>query len=357
MDSIERVLCAAKRKPGDGKLPVCFHFADKETEWKYADAFGIPREDFMRSLGGDVRDAFLIEDIQLICSDPVVMNKAYELGFARPSSLMNAAVDSWGCAWSVKCLGQILRSSPIADMQQVYDFKYPDPDRPNVFYGAAEALDAIHADGRASFIAQYYTLFERAWALTGYENFLTACYTDEDEVDYLLDQITENKIKTAEKICALKPTLGHTGDDFGLQRGGVMSLELFKRFFKPRYEKIWGVYRKHGIPVMHHSCGDCSMYVGEMIDAGLDMLHTVQQTCMNIDDLAREYGRDISFFASIDTVDILANGSPDDVRRNVDRTVSVLGKYNGLLLSMINIMPNAPVENVKAAVEQINTYR
>ena len=108
---------------------------------------------------------------------------------------------------------------------------------------------------------------------------------------------------------------------------------------------------------MHHSCGDCSMYIPDMIDAGLDMLHTVQQTCMDIQKLSQEYGKDLSFFASTDTVSILENGTTDDVKRNVDFTVEHLGKHNGLLLSMINIMPNAPFENVKAAIEQIKTYR
>ena len=54
---------------------------------------------------------------------------------------------------------------------------------------------------------------------------------------------------------------------------------------------------------------------------------------------------------------MLEKGTPDDARRNVDYTVEQLGKYNGLLLSMINIMPTAPFENVKAAIEQIKKYR
>ena len=182
-------------------------------------------------------------------------------------------------------------------------------------------------------------------------------YTDPDAVEFLLDRITENKIRMAERICELNPDIGHTGDDFGSQTGGVMSLEMFRKFFKPRYEKIWGVYKRHGIPVMHHSCGDCSMYIPDMIDAGLDMLHTVQQTAMDISMLSREYGKDLSWFASTDTVSVLEKGTPDDVRRNVDYTVEQLGKYNGLLLSMINIMPTAPFENVKAAIEQIKKYR
>jgi len=108
---------------------------------------------------------------------------------------------------------------------------------------------------------------------------------------------------------------------------------------------------------MHHSCGDCSMYLPDMIDSGLDMLHTVQQTAMDISVLSREYGRDLAWFASTDTVSVLNTGTPDDVRRNVDYTVEQLGKNGGLLLAAINIMPEAPCENVKALIEQMQKYR
>ena len=348
---------AALRKPNGGSLPIFIHFADKVTEKKYADYFGMDLESFHQWLDNDIQDVFLLEDIQMRNTDKEAIELSRRFGFAVDKGLPNAAYDNWGCAWTMDCLGQELRESPIKDIEEVYDWPYPDPDNPNIFYGISEIIQKIHDDGYAAFVGQNYSLFERAWAMTGYTDFLTYCYTDEEAVEFLLDRITENKIRIAERICELNPDLGHTGDDFGLQTSGVMSLEMYRKFFKPRYEKIWGVYKKHGIPVMHHSCGNCSMYIPDMIDAGLDMLHTVQQTAMDISVLSREYGRDLSWFASTDTVSVLEKGTPEDVRRNVDYTVEQLGKYDGLLLSMINIMPTAPYENVRAAIEQVKKYR
>lgn len=348
---------AVHRRTSGGKLPVYFHFADKHTEKKYAEYFGMEQDEFYKWMDNDIRDIFLLEDIQMICSEKEKLEKAYEYGFAVNIGKPGIARDVWGCGWSVDCLGQELRMSPISDMEQVYHYTYPDPGKEGIFYQAREAIAENEAGGYASFTAQYYSLFERAWSMTGYENFLAACYAEPEEVEFLLDRITENKVRMAEQICSLGVTIGHTGDDFGLQRGGVMSLELFRKFFKPRYEKIWGVYKKHGIPVMHHSCGDCRMYLEDMIDAGLDMLHPVQQTCMDIRDLAERYGRDLSFFGSIDTINVLTNGTEDEVRRNVDQTVEILGRYHGLVLSMINVLPNVPEKNVAAAMRQMMEYR
>jgi len=356
MTSKELVANAARRKASDNKVPLYFHFADKPTEKKYADCYGMEQADFYEWLNSDLRDIFLIEDLHLQIQAEGFLSKAYDLGFAVDKGLYNAAYDVWGCAWTIDCLGQELRESPIRDISEVFDYPYPDTEKPRLFYGVQEAIDVNNSGGYASVITQYYTLFERAWAMTGYSEFMMACYTDLDAVEYLLDRITENKVRIAERICELYPTLGHTGDDFGLQRGGVISTELFKKLFKPRYEKIWGVYKKNGIPVVHHSCGDCSMYLEDMIDAGLDILHPVQQTSMDINEIADRFGKDLSFFGSIDTADVMTGGTPDDVRRNVDKTVECLNRYNGLILSMINVMPNAPYENVRAAIEQMKMY-
>ncbi|MFT3850768.1 MAG: uroporphyrinogen decarboxylase family protein [Propionivibrio sp.] len=357
MDRRTLVRNAATRKSSDGIIPTFIHFADRVTEQKYANQFGMELSDFRKWIDNDIEDIFLLEDIQMRNTDKEQIAESYRFGFAKDKGLQNAAFDSWGCAWTMDCLGQELRSSPITDIEEVYDYPYPDPNNPDIFHGIGNIVKKIHDKGHAVFIGQNYSLFERAWAMTGYADFLVYCYTDPEAVEYLLARITENKIRIAERICELGTDLGHTGDDYGLQCSGVMSLEMFNKFFKPCYEKIWGVYKKNGIPVMHHSCGDCSMYIPDMIDAGLDMLHTVQQTSMDIRQLSQEYGKDLSFFASIDTVQVLEKGTPDEVRRNVYFTVEHLGKNNGLLLSAINIMPDTPFENVRAAIEQIKSYR
>ena len=353
MTKHELIRKVAKREATDGRLPIYFHFADYVTEQKYADYFGMSRAEFAEWMHNDLRDIFLLEDIHIICSDARELEKARERGFVFPSDLEGAASDRWGCHWSMHGLGQELRKGVFTDITEAFDHAYPDPDNPAIFDGVQEKIDTFNAADSGWYIAQYYTLFERAWGMTGYGAFLEALYTEPEAVEFLLDKITDYKVRMAEKICEFNPTLGHTGDDFGLQIGPVMSLDIWKKYFKPRYEKIWGVYKKHGIPVMHHSCGDCRLFIEDMIDAGLDMLHPIQQTSMDINDVSERFSRDLSFFASIDTIETLTYGTKDDVIRNIENTVEKLGKHNGLLLGMINVMPNTPPENVEVAMKRM----
>lgn len=357
MTSRELIENVIRRKSSGNVVPVHFGFADQKTAATVASGFGMTPEEFSAWLDNDLKQKYPIEDVQYISMAGTDYEMAKKLGFARPSPLKNAILDRFGCTWSVNCVGQELRAGCLDDIEDVYEYAFPSPDHPDSLWGVKEWIDDCHSRGYATVVHQNHNIFERSWAMLGFEDLLAACYTDPEAVEYLLDKLTEIKVRMAERICELKPTLGHTGDDFGLQRGGVMSLEMWRKFFKPRYEKIWGVYKKHGIPVVHHSCGDCSLYLEDMIEIGLNLLNPVQQTAMDIHEISARFGDSLSFFGSIDTIDTLTHGTPDDVRRNVDETLETLGRNNGLLLSMLNVMPETPFENIRAAIERMLEYR
>ena len=357
MKSRDLILNAAKRKSSGGALPLQFAFADSATEKNFADYMGMSQAELSAWLDNDLKTAYPIEDSEFVPLTGGDIDLAKKFGFAKDSPMEGAFVDFYGCTWAMNCIGQELKKGSIKDVEEVYTFPYPPADHPESLHGLDAWVKNWENAGYATVIFQEHNMFERAWAMMGYEEFLVACYTDPEAVEYFLDRLTERKVIMAERICALRPSVGHTGDDFGIQSGGVMSPEMFRRFFKPRYEKIWSVYKKHGIPVLHHSCGDCSLYLEDMIEIGLTMVNPVQQNAMDIRELSRRFGDSLTFFASIDAVDTLINGKPDDVRRNVDETVEILGRNNGLILSMLNVMPETPPENVKTAIEQMMQYR
>ena len=76
-----------------------------------------------------------------------------------------------------------------------------------------------------------------------------------------------------------------------------------------------------------------------------------------IAELKKNYGDRITFYGGIDCQEILTNGTPDDVRKNVNNAVSILGKNGGFILSPINVMSNVPVDNLKALIDTVNMYR
>jgi uroporphyrinogen decarboxylase len=81
----------------------------------------------------------------------------------------------------------------------------------------------------------------------------------------------------------------------------------------------------------------------------------VQVSAKGMDDLAglkSAGGGQLTFWGGIDTQQLLPNGSPDEIRREVRRTIEILGKDGGYVLASVhNLLNNVPAENIIAMYE------
>ncbi|MCX6089233.1 MAG: uroporphyrinogen decarboxylase, partial [Candidatus Atribacteria bacterium] len=143
------------------------------------------------------------------------------------------------------------------------------------------------------------------------------------------------------------------GDDFGTQRGLLLSQEMWREFFKPRWAKVWKIYKDAGLPVIHHTCGNITDIIGDMIDIGLNILEPVQPV-MDLKYLKKEFGKDITFFGGIDTQEFLPYGTPREVKLLARETIETLGQGGGMIIyPSQEIMNDVPIENIVALVDTI----
>lgn len=357
MNSRDRVQAVLTGKPVD-RLPVDFHFADETALKTFAKYYSMEAEEFLTYLENDVRHLYVMDEVELFLQSKRYMQYAFNNEFAFPNP-QNADLcfDQWGVGWNMVSDGQLPVSHPLNDWKDIDKIQAPDPKRPENFYIIDKKIAGYRNRNLAVDIAQYFGPFERGYLIRGFENFMIDMYEEPDEVEVLLDRITEYRMEMAEEICKRDVTYGHSGDDFGTQGGPIMSINLWRQFFKPRLKRIWGVYKAHGIPVVHHSCGDCEQFLDEMIEIGMDAIHPVQATAMDIHKLSARYGSRLVFYGGFDTQDVLTFGTPDQVRANVKDTVETLGKYGRMFCAPINIMRNVSLENFQALVESVHQYR
>jgi uroporphyrinogen decarboxylase len=144
------------------------------------------------------------------------------------------------------------------------------------------------------------------------------------------------------------------GDDFGTQAGPMMSVATWRRYFEKGFRAFIDLAHRYGIRVMHHTCGGVRPLIPLFIDAGLDILQSLQPRAagMDLTTLKREFGRHICLQGSIDIQHTLPFGSPDDVRGEVRQRLQV-GKPGGgfIICTAHNIQVDAPLANVIALIE------
>lgn len=148
-------------------------------------------------------------------------------------------------------------------------------------------------------------------------------------------------------------------DDFGAQRGPMISLEMFRRLHKPCLKRVFDVAHRHDVKAMMHSCGASFDFIGDFIEMGTDILDPIQTTAEGMEPvrLKREFGNAISFHGGIDTQRILVKGGPDDVRRHIDELIEGFDGAGYILAPAHYIQADAPFENVLAIFEHISALR
>ena len=196
------------------------------------------------------------------------------------------------------------------------------------------------------------SLYERAWTLAGMEELLVAMAMYPSMVHELLDKICDRNMRVIDIAMEYDVDGFYFGDDWGSQRGTIMSPEHWRTFFKPRFARMYGRVKERGGYVLHHSCGDIKSVMPDLIEMGCDCYETVQPEIYDLAELKREYGADVTFWGAISVQQLLPQGTPEQVREETIRTIDLMGKDGGYIASPTHVVPDdVPPENVFAMME------
>jgi uroporphyrinogen decarboxylase len=144
------------------------------------------------------------------------------------------------------------------------------------------------------------------------------------------------------------------GEDLGTQIGPMISPSLYAKHFRPRHQQFVDLARRHGVPVMFHSCGSSSWVFDQLIEMGVAVIDTLQPEAKNMEPayLKSTFGDELSFHGCISTAGPVTYGTPDEVTANVEEVLSIMKPGGGFALAPTHwLQDNSPVENVVAMYE------
>ena len=271
--------------------------------------------------------------------------------YADPAEFGDTLTDEYGVMWTTNAIDRGAPVGPCLPEPNLTGYRFPDPTAEYRF----EDLPQWCASNREHFtIIWVGDLWERATFMRGMENILLDVALRPNFVEKLLDGITEYILRTMRILLERFEFDGIAlSDDYGTQKALVMSPAHWHRLIKPRLRRIYGLARKHGRTVFHHSCGHVTPIIAGMIEAGLDILHPVQPETMDIARLKREFGRGVTLCGGLGTQDLLPRGTVDEVRAEVRRLKREMGKGGGYILEPgITVQDDVPVENMLALIEE-----
>ncbi|MEG1513523.1 MAG: uroporphyrinogen decarboxylase family protein [Clostridia bacterium] len=271
--------------------------------------------------------------------------------------------DEWGMVGRMVGLYGETVGRPLSACETIEDldaYRFPDPLAPARWTFAQEMIAKYRAD--YAIVGDLEAcLFELAWNLVGLEKFLMDLVCEEDYIEPLLDRVIAYSTACGLKMIELGVDMIWTGDDFGTQKGLMISKELWCKYFKPRYRKMFDAFRaaNPNIKIAYHSCGSIHPLIEDYAQIGLDFLNPMQPaaTDMELGKLYREFGNRLGFFGGVDVQDVLPNGRPEDVRAEVRRCMDAVNKSPRYIIAPAhNIQPDTAPENILAFFDEAIHY-
>ncbi|NLC69178.1 MAG: hypothetical protein GX754_10465 [Clostridiaceae bacterium] len=238
-------------------------------------------------------------------------------------------------------------------LEEILDFPYPSVE----WYTGdhmKKAVDKAHENNLVT-TCHLCHMYEDAWQIRGYEAFLMDMIENPEICEYILDRIAERNLKKAVAAAKAGVDVIISADDVANQRDLMFSIQLWRKFMKTRWAKVYQAVReiKPDIQIWYHSDGNIEKIIPELIEIGVTILNPVQPECLDPVAVKKQYGDKIIIDGTIGTQTTMPFGTVEDVKQVIRDRKEKLGYDGALILSPTHVLePEVPIENVLAFVEE-----
>lgn len=222
-----------------------------------------------------------------------------------------------------------------------------------------QSVKQARAQDRYVLYCWWNLFFEKPWGLRGMQNLLCDYYLEPDHVHKLQEAMCNLYCRYLDHVHGLlQPDGFWTSDDLGHQTGPMMSPAVFHEFIFPYYKRVGDKCRELGMHFWLHSCGDNTLLLKDLADAGLTVFHPVQKHTMNEQKVVEQYGDRLAFLAGIDVQHTLQEKDPAGVREEVRFLIDTFDRpEGGMCIAAGNgIVGGTPLENIEAFLEEALVY-
>jgi uroporphyrinogen decarboxylase len=195
-------------------------------------------------------------------------------------------------------------------------------------------------------------IFTLTWMLMGFNHFALSLTDDKTLVADVFNRVAEIQYQSLTKVLSMD----HIGavwtvDDIAMGNGPMIMPEIFREFLFPSYQKMARMCHDSKRIFGMHTDGDITKLMGDLIDIGIDVLHPIDPTCMDIHKMKKDFGDQICLAGNVSN-EMLQIAEPADIEARVKDLLRDIAPGGGYLLAAGNSVPSwAKFENYKAMID------
>ena len=195
-----------------------------------------------------------------------------------------------------------------------------------------------------------------AWfGIFGYESYLMFLALYPEHARRLFEYSAEEaRLKSVGYARAIRVTnsvpLVLVGEDICGGRGPMVSPDFLREYYFPQVKRSLEPLYEAGIKVVWHSDGNIWPIIDQIIDTGVHGFQGFQEELgFTLADLVKKRtvrGERLLIFGNVSVTETLPFGTPEDVKREIDETIQVVGKRGLFILTSNAIGPEVPIDNI-----------
>jgi uroporphyrinogen decarboxylase len=333
-----------------------------------------PEPDKVMDLGTAVSASLdLVEAMQV---DFYYLKLGAPVNWKPPIRLDGVIVDEWGVGYR-----KTLRPGgfyyemvehPLAgaSLKDIEAYCWPDPGDLGRTATLRDKVAFIRKETDKAIMAKFTTpVWEQAWYLCGLQQWMMDLIENPKRACAILDQVCRVAMGLAkaglETVGEQIDILRLSGDDLGTQTSPMISLQMYEKFVKPRFERLWNyakgklIQKNPAGKLMLHSCGDVRPFIPSWIEIGLDVLDPIQPRAVGMEPagLKQDFGKQLVFHGGIDLQQVLPFGTPEEVMAEVKRYIQILSPGGGYIVAPAhNVQNDVPPDNLIAMRDAVLEY-
>lgn len=269
------------------------------------------------------------------------MEKAVEKEFTPDGHTI--IKDIWGSVQIGSQESSDTVSTPIKTPEDVKNYSFP-----KVESFGYENIKRWIDEGSFAVVAQLDTGFFKAYQLTGFEEYMDYIYFHKSRLHELMEKFLDFQKSMVSHLAGLGVDVIWLGDDFCFNAGPFISPQFLQEFDFDYMKRLVSHIHSCGIPVILHCCGNINYTIRQMVETGVNAIHSMQPNTGNdIYAYKKEYGKDVCLIGNVDIIELMPHGSPFEVDKKVQEMVGGLFyDRKGWVLSTTNLLSvDTPVEN------------
>jgi uroporphyrinogen decarboxylase len=273
--------------------------------------------------------------------------------------------DEFGIVWSMpedQMLYMDISHHPLANatIQDIETYPFPNGGDPTRFTGVRENALAMRLNTPYAISSGICGVtYEICWYMRGLERWFMDMIENPSFCEALIDRTSQYWVDWMEGFLLQTGDLLDIvmiGDDLAGQNGPLFSPMFYRKIVRPRQQRIIDTIKKLSqAKIWYHTCGDCSQYIPDLIEMGVDILNPVQISAREMDPrkLKEKFGKNIVFWGGgIDSQRVLPFASPEKIREEVKNNLEIFKPGGGYVFNNVhNIQPGVPAENIVAMYE------